>query len=84
VFPASYEQAVRQAQQSVQAAIADGCKLIEVEFPTAGLASVSGDGEGHLTCSVNEMNASMRYLRAFLSAFKDSAAASNTLAEPTA
>ncbi|KAJ9521690.1 hypothetical protein QJQ45_015380 [Haematococcus lacustris] len=70
VFPASYEQAVRQAQQSVQAAIADGCKLIEVEFPTAGLASVSGDGEG-----VNEMNASMRYLRAFLSAFKDSAAA---------
>ncbi len=30
VFPASYDQAIRQAQESVKAAIADGHKLIEV------------------------------------------------------
>lgn len=41
-FPASYEQAVRQAQESCKAALADGKQLLEVEFPTAGLASVSG------------------------------------------
>lgn len=65
-FPASYDQAVRQAQEAVKAALADGLKLIEVEFPTSGLDSVSGDGEGQ-----NEMNLSMDYIRRFLSAFRD-------------
>lgn len=45
-FPADYNQAVRQAQGAVQAALADGATLIEVEFPTASLAAVAGDAEG--------------------------------------
>mmetsp|Transcript_3177 Transcript_3177/g.5445 ORF Transcript_3177/g.5445 Transcript_3177/m.5445 type:complete len:319 (-) Transcript_3177:275-1231(-) len=68
VFPANYDQAVRQAQQAVQAALADGHKLIEVEFPPTSLQSVQGDGEG-----VNEMNASMGFLRQWLGAFREQA-----------
>jgi hypothetical protein len=45
-FPQDYNQAVRQAQAAVQAALADGATLLEVEFPTASLASVAGDAEG--------------------------------------
>lgn len=45
-FPSDYNQAVRQAQAAVQAALADGEKLLEVEFPTASLAAVAGDAEG--------------------------------------
>jgi Domain of unknown function (DUF1995) len=42
-FPADYAQALRQAQTSVQAAIQDNAKLIEVEFPTSTLSSVQGE-----------------------------------------
>ena len=42
VYPPSYEQALRQAQVSVNRALADGVKLLEVELPTSGLESVSG------------------------------------------
>lgn len=45
-FPADYNEAVRQAQVAAQAALADGAKLVEVEFPTASLAAVAGDAEG--------------------------------------
>ena len=45
-FPQDYNQAVRQAQAAVQAALADGATLLEVEFPTASIASVAGDAEG--------------------------------------
>ncbi len=31
-------------QGAVTAALADGAKLIEVEFPTSGLSTVAGDG----------------------------------------
>ena len=41
-FPADYSAAVRQAQNATLAAIADGHKLIEVEFPTSSLQGVSG------------------------------------------
>lgn len=45
-FPADYNQAVRQAQAAAWAALEDGASLVEVEFPTASLASVAGDAEG--------------------------------------
>ncbi|EFJ41431.1 hypothetical protein VOLCADRAFT_107711 [Volvox carteri f. nagariensis] len=81
-FPVSYDQAMRQllprfpaplfqhsAQEAVKAALADGAPLVEVEFPSTTLSSVSGDGEGQ-----NEMNASMGFLRQFLGAFRSRAA----------
>lgn len=60
-FPQDYNQAIKQAQDATLAALADGAELIEVEFPTASLSSVSGDAEG-----ANEMNFSLRFLRQFL------------------
>ncbi|KAF5827074.1 hypothetical protein DUNSADRAFT_1384 [Dunaliella salina] len=57
-FPTSYDMAIRQVQTSVQASMGDGKKLLEIEFPPSGLASVQGDGEGS-----NEMTASMNFLR---------------------
>eukprot|EP00879_Flechtneria_rotunda_P006345 GHRR01006669.1.p1 GENE.GHRR01006669.1~~GHRR01006669.1.p1 ORF type:complete len:315 (+),score=91.74 GHRR01006669.1:319-1263(+) len=67
-FPSEYDTAVRQAQLAVKAALADGHKLLEVEFPTAGLTAAQGDGDGQ-----NEMNWSMGYLKKFLAAFSDEA-----------
>ncbi|KAG2426666.1 hypothetical protein HXX76_012977 [Chlamydomonas incerta] len=61
--------AMRQAQEAVKAALADGAQLVEVEFPSTTLSSVSGDGEGQ-----NEMNASMGYLKTFLGGFRSRAA----------
>ncbi|KAG2451997.1 hypothetical protein HYH02_003039 [Chlamydomonas schloesseri] len=68
-FPTSYDMAMRQAQEAVKAALADGAQLVEVEFPSTTLSSVSGDGEGQ-----NEMNASMGYLKTFLGGFRSRAA----------
>eukprot|EP00891_Asterochloris_glomerata_P008847 jgi/Astpho2/8847/Aster-05482 len=68
-FPSTYGEALRQAAVSTQAAIQDGCKLIEVEFPPVSLASVAGDGEG-----ANEMTYSMQYLRQFCRPFQQGAA----------
>jgi hypothetical protein len=56
---------MRQAQESVKSALADGKKLLEIEFPSASLASVPGDGEGQ-----NEMNWSMGYMKQFLQGFR--------------
>ncbi len=41
-FPTDYATAVRQAQSATVAALQDGHKLIEVEFPTSSLQGVSG------------------------------------------
>eukprot|EP00775_Hariotina_reticulata_P008988 gene8988-9161_t len=68
-FPSEYDTAVRQAQLAVKAALADGLQLLEVEFPTSGLVSSQGDGDGQ-----TEMNDSMNYLRKFLNAFQQDAA----------
>nr|GEV27522.1 protein low PSII accumulation 3, chloroplastic [Tanacetum cinerariifolium] len=45
-FPADYEQLLDQAKDATQTALDDGIQLMEIEFPTAGLDSVLGDGEG--------------------------------------
>ena len=42
-FPKDYTEAINQAQASVKAALKDGATLLEVEFPAAGLATVSGE-----------------------------------------
>jgi hypothetical protein len=68
-FPSDYNAAMRQAQAAVQAALADGASLIEVEFPTASLAAVAGDAEG-----ANEMTYSLQYLRQFMRAWQQDAA----------
>ena len=49
-FPRDYADAISQAQKSTKAALADGKKLVEVEFPAAGLTSVSGAAECFPTC----------------------------------
>ena len=41
-FPREYTEAIRQAQNSTAAALAAGLRLLEIEFPTSSLASVSG------------------------------------------
>lgn len=48
-FPEDYKQLVQQAQQAVERALADGHKLLEVEFPPTSLSSVPGRGQ-HVTC----------------------------------
>lgn len=64
-LPRSYEQALAAAQQATKAAIKDGVRLLEVEFPTAGLDSVAGDAEGQ-----NEMTYSLEFLRRYLVVFQ--------------
>lgn len=41
-FPSEYDTAIRQAQLATKAALADGLKLLEVEFPVSGLAASQG------------------------------------------
>ena len=41
-FPREYTDAIKQAQNSTAAALAAGLRLLEIEFPTSSLASVSG------------------------------------------
>ena len=65
LFPRTYEEAIQQAQEATQRAMDDECTLMEVEFPTASLASVSGDADG-----ANEMNFSMNYLRRYSRIFE--------------
>eukprot|EP00878_Enallax_costatus_P006467 GHUV01006779.1.p1 GENE.GHUV01006779.1~~GHUV01006779.1.p1 ORF type:complete len:312 (+),score=85.97 GHUV01006779.1:437-1372(+) len=69
-FPSEYDTAIRQMQLATKAALADGHKLLEVEFPTAGLAAAQGDGDGQ-----NEMNWSMSYLKNYLNGFQEDASA---------
>ncbi|KAJ0901989.1 hypothetical protein HanPSC8_Chr08g0331781 [Helianthus annuus] len=60
LFPADYEELLDQAKEASQAALKDGIQLMEIEFPTAGLGSVPGDGEGGI-----EMTGSMQLIREF-------------------
>ncbi|KAI7728661.1 hypothetical protein M8C21_010227 [Ambrosia artemisiifolia] len=60
LFPADYEQLLDQAKEATQVALKDGIQLMEIEFPTAGLGSVPGDGEGGI-----EMTGSMQLIREF-------------------
>lgn len=67
-FPQDYGQLVRTAREATQAAVKDGCKLIEVDFPTYSLAAVAGDDDG-----AAEMNASLGHLRSFCQPFQSQA-----------
>jgi hypothetical protein len=44
--PTDYESMLRQAGEACKTAIADGHKIIEVDFPPTSLWGVTGDGEG--------------------------------------
>ncbi|XVE65383.1 hypothetical protein DITRI_Ditri07aG0176300 [Diplodiscus trichospermus] len=59
-FPNDYFELLKQAKTATELALKDGKQLMEIEFPTAGLESVPGDGEGG-----NEMTGSMQLIREF-------------------
>ncbi|KAL8141713.1 hypothetical protein V2J09_014745 [Rumex salicifolius] len=59
-FPTDYSELLSQAKDATQLALIDNKKLMEIEFPTAGLQSVPGDGEGGI-----EMTESMQLMREF-------------------
>lgn len=59
-FPNDYFELLKQAKKATELAMKDGKQLMEIEFPTAGLQSVPGDGEGG-----NEMTGSMQMIREF-------------------
>ncbi|XP_021768331.1 protein LOW PSII ACCUMULATION 3, chloroplastic-like [Chenopodium quinoa] len=59
-FPADYSELLRQAKEATEFAIKDNIQLMEIEFPTSGLQSVPGDGEGG-----TEMTESMQLIREF-------------------
>ncbi|KAI7995303.1 hypothetical protein LOK49_LG11G01987 [Camellia lanceoleosa] len=63
-FPSDYSQLLEQAKEATELALKDNKKLMEIEFPTAGLASVPGDGEGGI-----EMTGSMQLIREFCDLF---------------
>ena len=46
--PTSYDELIEQAQLGTMNALADGCELLEIEFPPSGLYSVAGDAEGDM------------------------------------
>ncbi|XP_059641231.1 protein LPA3 isoform X2 [Cornus florida] len=52
------------AKEATELALKDGKQLMEIEFPTAGLESVPGDGEGGI-----EMTGSMQLIREFCDLF---------------
>ncbi|KAH0870019.1 hypothetical protein HID58_077041 [Brassica napus] len=59
-FPRDYFELINQAKQAVELALKDEKQLMEIEFPTSGLASVPGDGEG-----ATEMTESMNMIHQF-------------------
>ncbi|KAM0934450.1 putative protein LOW PSII ACCUMULATION 3 [Dioscorea sansibarensis] len=59
-FPSDYEELLDQAKAATELALQDNKQLLEIEFPTAGLESVPGDGEGGI-----EMTGSMQLIREF-------------------
>ncbi|CAN0910168.1 hypothetical protein LINGRAHAP2_LOCUS26140 [Linum grandiflorum] len=63
-FPTDYDELLDQAKTATELALGDGVKLMEIEFPTAGLESVPGDGEGGI-----EMTDSMLLIRQFCDRF---------------
>ncbi|KMT11447.1 hypothetical protein BVRB_5g107710 [Beta vulgaris subsp. vulgaris] len=59
-FPTDYYELLRQAKEATELAMKDNIQLMEIEFPTSGLQSVPGDGEGG-----TEMTESMQLIREF-------------------
>ncbi|XP_010439656.1 PREDICTED: protein LOW PSII ACCUMULATION 3, chloroplastic [Camelina sativa] len=59
-FPRDYVELINQAKEAVELAMKDEKQLMEIEFPTSGLASVPGDGEG-----ATEMTESINMIREF-------------------
>ncbi|XP_073134097.1 protein LPA3 isoform X1 [Henckelia pumila] len=59
-FPSDYFELLEQAKEATELAVKNNRQLMEIEFPTAGLDSVPGDGEGGI-----EMTGSMQLLREF-------------------
>uniref|UniRef100_A0A7N0UX20 DUF1995 domain-containing protein n=1 Tax=Kalanchoe fedtschenkoi TaxID=63787 RepID=A0A7N0UX20_KALFE len=63
-FPSDYSELLKQAKEATELALKDKRQLMEIEFPTAGLESVPGDGEGG-----NEMTGSVQLIREFCDSF---------------
>ncbi|CAK9153278.1 unnamed protein product [Ilex paraguariensis] len=63
-FPIDYSELLEQAKEATELALKDEKQLMEIEFPTAGLESVTGDGEGGI-----EMTGSMQLIREFCNLF---------------
>ncbi|KAJ6388970.1 hypothetical protein OIU77_027344 [Salix suchowensis] len=63
-FPRDYEELLDQAKKATEFAWEDNKQLMEIEFPTAGLESVPGDGEGGI-----EMTGSIQLIREFCDRF---------------
>ncbi|KAI9111735.1 hypothetical protein K1719_017425 [Acacia pycnantha] len=63
-FPNDYTELLEQARGAVELAMKNNKQLMEIEFPTAGLQSVPGDGEGGI-----EMTESMQLIREFCDRF---------------
>ncbi|KAI5656438.1 hypothetical protein M9H77_25231 [Catharanthus roseus] len=63
-FPYDYSELLQQAKEATELALKDNRQLMEIEFPTAGLESVPGDGEGGI-----EMTGSMQLIREFCDIF---------------
>ncbi|KAL6180934.1 hypothetical protein ACLB2K_047592 [Fragaria x ananassa] len=59
-IPRDYDELLEQASKATQLALNDNKQLMEIEFPTAGLDSVPGDGEGGI-----EMTGSIQLIREF-------------------
>lgn len=59
-FPTDYADLLQQAKEATESAMKDKIQLMEIEFPTSGLLSVPGDGEGG-----TEMTESMLLIREF-------------------
>ncbi|KAL0928986.1 hypothetical protein M5K25_000925 [Dendrobium thyrsiflorum] len=63
-FPRDYSELIEQAKVATEFALKDNKQLLEIEFPTSGLGSVPGDGEGGI-----EMTESMQLIREFVDRF---------------
>ncbi|KAH7621997.1 hypothetical protein Ndes2526B_g02822 [Nannochloris sp. 'desiccata'] len=72
-FPDEFPACIKQAQEATLAALADGHRLIEIDFPSAGLRSVAGDAEG-----ANEMTYNMQHLRQFTRIWQEKSKAATT------
>ncbi|XP_021833166.1 protein LOW PSII ACCUMULATION 3, chloroplastic [Prunus avium] len=59
-IPSDYSELLEQARKATDLALKDNKQLMEIEFPTSGLESVPGDGEGGI-----EMTESMQLIREF-------------------
>eukprot|EP00746_Dinoflagellata_sp_MGD_P014419 gnl/MRDRNA2_/MRDRNA2_131584_c0_seq1.p1 gnl/MRDRNA2_/MRDRNA2_131584_c0~~gnl/MRDRNA2_/MRDRNA2_131584_c0_seq1.p1 ORF type:complete len:418 (-),score=32.21 gnl/MRDRNA2_/MRDRNA2_131584_c0_seq1:47-1300(-) len=66
-LPRDYRDLTNQCQRAIKAAMKDGTKLMEVEFPPVGLQGIPGDGEGG-----TEMDLSAYHISNIIRGFADS------------